>query len=228
MKKKDEIIRMVNITKIYDSSDVKTIALKDIDLTVKKGDFIAITGRSGSGKSTLMHIIGLLDNATSGEYILNGTDVSKLEEDELAFLRNREIGFVFQSFNLLARASTLENVMLPAIYAGVKRNERIEKAFEILTQLGLKDHLNKKPNQMSGGQQQRVAIARALMNNPELILADEPTGNLDTKSGQDVMSVLKNLNKEGKTIILITHERDIASHARKILQLEDGKLINTL
>jgi putative ABC transport system ATP-binding protein len=221
MKTIDDIIKMVNITKIYSGEDVGTTALKDIDLVVKKGEFLAITGRSGSGKSTLMHVIGLLDTPTSGTYFLNGTDVSKLGEDELAFQRNKEIGFVFQSFNLLPKLNALENVILPAIYAGTKTKERTEKALELLTELGLEDHLNKRPNQMSGGQQQRVAIARALMNNPELILADEPTGNLDTKSGDDVMNTLK----EGKTIVLITHEHDIAIQAKKILQLEDGMLI---
>lgn len=226
MKKQDDIIKMVNITKIYKIEDVETKAVEDINLTVKKGEFLAITGRSGSGKSTLMHIIGLLDNPTSGKYILNGTDVSSLKEDELAFQRSKEIGFVFQSFNLLPRSTAVENVALPAIYAGMKSQERTQRAVKLLTQLGLVDHLNKKPNQMSGGQQQRVAIARALMNNPELILADEPTGNLDTKSGEDVMNTLKALNKEGKTVVLITHEHDIALQAKKILQLEDGKLLN--
>ena len=226
MKIQDEIIRMVDITKIYDSSDVETVALRDIDLVVKRGDFLAITGRSGSGKSTLMHIVGLLDNPTSGKYILNGTDVSKLEEDELAFQRNKEIGFVFQQFNLLPKSTAVDNVILPAIYAGMDSKTRTEKAVELLTELGLEDHLNKRPNQMSGGQQQRVAIVRALMNNPELILADEPTGNLDTKSGDDVMRTLKQLNKEGKTIVLITHEHDIALQAKKILHLEDGRLIS--
>jgi putative ABC transport system ATP-binding protein len=226
MKTTDDIIKMVDITKIYTGADVGTTALKDIDLVVKKGEFLAITGRSGSGKSTLMHVIGLLDTPTSGTYFLNGTDVSKLGEDEQAFQRNKEIGFVFQSFNLLPKLSALENTILPAIYAGMGTKERTERAVELLTELGLEDHLNKRPNQMSGGQQQRVAIARALMNDPELILADEPTGNLDTKSGDDVMNTLKQLNKEGKTIVLITHEHDIASQAKKILHLEDGMLVS--
>ena len=224
MLKDNVIIKMKDIAKAYNISDVQTLAVRDIDLTVYKGDFIAITGRSGSGKSTLMHIIGLLDLPTSGSYYLNGTDVSKMDEDNLAEIRNKEIGYVFQSFNLLPRASTIENVILPSIYAGVKKAERISKAKELLDKLGLSDHLNKRPNQLSGGQQQRVAIARALMNNPQIILADEPTGNLDTKSGNDVMDILKKLNKEGKTIILITHEQDIALQAKKILKLEDGIL----
>jgi putative ABC transport system ATP-binding protein len=224
MKTTDDIIKMVNITKVYTGADVATTALKDIDLVVKKGDFLAIAGRSGSGKSTLMHVIGLLDIPTTGTYFLNGTDVSNLGEDELAFQRNKEIGFVFQQFNLLPKLTALENTILPAIYAGTNQKERTEKAVALLTELGLEDHLNKRPNQMSGGQQQRVAIARALMNNPELILADEPTGNLDTKSGDDVINTLKQLNKEGKTIVLITHEHDIALQAKKILHLEDGML----
>jgi putative ABC transport system ATP-binding protein len=224
MKTTDDIIKMVNITKVYTGADVGTTALKGIDLVVKKGDFVAITGRSGSGKSTLMHVIGLLDIPTTGTYFLNGTDVSNLGEDELAFQRNKEIGFVFQQFNLLPKLTALENTILPAIYAGTNQKERTEKAVEFLTELGLEDHLNKRPNQMSGGQQQRVAIARALMNNPELILADEPTGNLDTKSGDDVINTLKQLNKEGKTIVLITHEHEIALQAKKILHLEDGML----
>lgn len=225
MKKGDEIIRMIDISKVYDSSDVETVALKDIDLVVERGDFLAIAGRSGSGKSTLMHVVGLLDTPTSGKYILNGTDVSKFNEDEAAFQRNKEIGFVFQQFNLLPKLSALDNVILPAIYAGISKQERIEKATNLLTRLGLGEHLKKRPNQMSGGQQQRVAIARALMNDPELILADEPTGNLDTHSGAEVMKILKQLNGDGKTIVLITHEHDIAAQARKILHLEDGCLI---
>ncbi len=226
MKKVDEIIRMTDITKTYGEGEAETTVLRDIDLVVKKGEFLGITGRSGSGKSTLMHIIGLLDSPTSGNYVLNGTDTSKLKEDELAFRRNKEIGFVFQSFNLLPKLSALENVILPAIYAGINNKERTEKATMLLTMLGLENHIGKKPNQMSGGQQQRVAIARALMNDPELILADEPTGNLDTKSGDDVMKTLRHLNDEGKTVIIITHEHDIAIQAKKLIQLEDGMLMH--
>lgn len=226
MKKTNDIIRITDITKVYGEGDAKTTVLKDIHLLVKRGDFLGITGRSGSGKSTLMHIIGLLDTPTSGSYILNGTDVSELKEDEQAFQRNREIGFVFQQFNLLPKLTALENVILPAVYAGVDKKTREEKATKLLTDLGLAQHISKKPNQMSGGQQQRVAIARALMNDPELILADEPTGNLDTKSGEEVMKTLKRLNNEGKTIILITHEHDIAVQAKKLIQLEDGMLVH--
>ena len=223
--KKREIIRLLNVTKQYKTDVVTTHVLNGISLRVNKNDFIAIIGPSGSGKSTLMNIIGLLDSATSGKYFLNGIDTSKFGEDELAELRNKTIGFVFQSFNLLPRATTFENVILPSIYAGISRNERLRKATEILKTLGLGDKLNNRPNQLSGGQQQRVAIARALMNDPELILADEPTGNLDTKSGQDVMKILKNLNREGKTIILITHETEIAKHARIIVRITDGKIL---
>ena len=223
--KKREIIRLLNVKKQYKTDVVTTHVLNGISFRVNKNDFIAIIGPSGSGKSTLMNIIGLLYNATSGKYFLNGIDTSKFGEDELAELRNKTIGFVFQSFNLLPRATTFENVILPSIYAGISRNERLRKATEILKTLGLGDKLNNRPNQLSGGQQQRVAIARALMNDPELILADEPTGNLDTKSGQDVMKILKNLNREGKTIILITHETEIAKHARIIVRITDGKIL---
>ena len=225
MKSANALISLSKITKDYKTEDITTNVLKGISLIVNKGDFIAITGRSGSGKSTLMNIIGVLDTPTSGTYILNGIDVSKMTEDELAYIRNKEIGFIFQSFNLLNRASALENVILPSIYAGLKPLERHDRAVKILKDLGLENKINNKPNQLSGGQQQRVAIGRALMNNPELILADEPTGNLDIKSGKDVMNILKNLNKQGKTIVLITHEVDIAKHAKKIVTLEDGRII---
>ena len=224
MKNSVPIVWMKGISKVYRSEGVETVALRNINLTINKGEFIAITGRSGSGKSTLMHLIGLLDTPTSGAYKLNGVDVSKLDEDSLASQRNVEIGFVFQSFNLLPRATSLENVTLPAIYAGVSEEERLERATKLLTEIGLEDQLNKRPSQMSGGQQQRVAIARALMNDPELILADEPTGNLDTKSGEDVMNTLKKLNKDDKTIVLITHEKDIANQAKRMLHLEDGEI----
>jgi len=223
--KKTLAIELRKIVKEYVSLDIVTPVLKGVTLSVEKGDFIAITGPSGSGKSTMMNIIGLLDTPTSGEYILNSQVVNGLSEDELAFVRNKEIGFVFQSFNLLSRASAIDNVILPAIYAGTGKRERAEKAEEILTRLGLKDRINNHPNQLSGGQQQRVAIARALMNNPEIILADEPTGNLDSKSGEDVMKILKELNDDGKTIVLITHEHDIAKEANKIINVRDGTII---
>lgn len=218
------VIQLTNIIKNYGSGDIITQVLHGISLTVKKGEFLAITGPSGSGKSTLLNILGLLDNPTSGEYILNGQNVTKLTDDNAAYIRNKEIGFVFQSFNLLKRASVLENVVLPAIYAGIKNAERVNRAEELLKQVGLGDQIHKKPNQLSGGQQQRVAIARALMNNPAIILADEPTGNLDTKAGNDIMTILKDLNKQGRSIIMITHEKDIAKQAQKIISLRDGKI----
>lgn len=225
MKNQRPVIQLDNIKKEYRSLDVVTPILKGISLTVNQGDFIAITGPSGSGKSTMMNIIGLLDTPTHGAYILNGQNTTGLSEDQLAFVRNKEIGFVFQSFNLLGRASALDNVILPAIYAGLGRKEREEKAKELLKKLGLEERVHNHPNQLSGGQQQRVAIARSLMNDPEIILADEPTGNLDTKSGTDVMNILKELNKEGKTIVLITHEHDIASQAKKIIHIRDGMIV---
>ena len=222
--KNQELISLIDITKDYIIGDIVTNVLKGITLKVKKGEFIAITGRSGSGKSTLMNVIGLLDTPTNGRYFLEKTEVSKFNEDELSDLRNKKIGFVFQSFNLLSRATILENIILPGIYAGMDRKTREKRGRDLLLNLGISEHEDKNPNQLSGGQQQRVAIARALMNNPDLILADEPTGNLDTKSGQDVMHLLGKLNKEGKTIILITHEKDIAKHARRTIELVDGKI----
>lgn len=222
---KTPLINLSNISKEYKTEELITPVLKGISLKVYPGDFLAITGPSGSGKSTLMNIIGVLDTPTKGKYVLNGTDITKLSEDELAYVRNKEIGFVFQSFNLLNRTSAIENVMLPAIYVGMKEKDREKRALELLAQVGLSDKLQNKPNQLSGGQQQKVAIARALMNDPQIILADEPTGNLDTKSGEDVINILKKLNKEGKTIVLITHEQDIAKQAKKIIRVKDGKII---
>jgi len=222
---KKTLLKLENITKDYRSGDVITKVLKGITLTVNQGDFIAITGRSGSGKSTMMNIVGLLDVPTTGNYIFDGQKVNRLGEDRLAYIRNKEIGFVFQSFNLLPRATSLENVILPAMYAGIGSKQREEKAMAYLTSLGLENEMYKRPNKLSGGQQQRVAIARALMNDPKIILADEPTGNLDTKSGNVVMDILKNLNKKGKTVIIITHEEDVAKQAKKIIKLADGVLI---
>ena len=215
-------IELINITKDYQIEDIVTPVLKGITLKVKKGDFIAITGASGSGKSTMLNIIGLLDSSTSGKYILNGTDVTNLTEDEMAYSRNKEIGFVFQSFNLLKRMTVIDNVILPSIYAGVEKDKRESRAAELLEKVGLKEQMRKNPNQLSGGQQQRVAIARALMNNPAIILADEPTGNLDTKSGNDVMELIKDLNRQGNTVIIITHEADIAAQTKKIVVMRDG------
>ena len=226
MKAQTPIIDLQNIKKEYKNLEVVTPVLKGINLKIEKGGFYAITGPSGSGKSTLMNIIGLLDTPTSGVYILNNQNTKGHSQDQLATLRSKEIGFVFQSFNLLPRLTTLENVILPGIYAKLKRSEREEKAKDLLTKLGLSNRANNRPNQLSGGQQQRVAIARALMNDPSIILADEPTGNLDTKSGQDVMDILKDLNKQGKTIILITHEANIAGQAKKIIKLKDGEILS--
>ncbi len=223
---KNIVIKLDNIKKEYVTGDVITPVLKGVTLTVYKGDFIAITGRSGSGKSTLMNIIGLLDTPTSGSYVLNNISTEKFKEDELSKLRSKTIGFVFQSFNLLPRSTTLENVVLPAIYAGMKKGEREKRAKEILTKVGLGERMYNRPNQLSGGQQQRVAIARSLMNDPEFILADEPTGNLDTNSGNEIMKMLKNLNAQGKTIVLITHETDIANQAKKIIKLVDGMIVS--
>lgn len=225
MATKKPIITLSKIIKEYRNLDVITHVLHGISLTIYAGDFVAITGPSGSGKSTLMNIVGLLDTPTHGIYILNGENTTGLTEDRLSKLRNREIGFVFQSFNLLPRETALDNVILPAIYAGIPRQIREETARKYLTQLGLADRMHNKPTQLSGGQQQRVAIARALMNDPNIILADEPTGNLDSKSGTDVMQILRKLNDEGKTIILITHEHDIAKQAKKIIHIKDGKVI---
>lgn len=224
MKKNSNAISLVNVTKSYNTGDVFTEVLHGISLNIKSGEFVAITGPSGSGKSTLLHIIGLLDTATSGKYLLNSNDVTKLSEDEQAYVRNREIGFVFQSFNLLQRTTVLENVVLPAVYAGTKAMVRQEHAKELLEKVGLAEHMDKSPNQLSGGQQQRVAIARALMNDPQIILADEPTGNLDSKSGKDVMDILKKLHNEGKTVVVITHDHAVAQQTKRSITIRDGQI----
>ncbi|MBI2019965.1 ABC transporter ATP-binding protein [Candidatus Daviesbacteria bacterium] len=218
------LVKLTNINKIYVSGEVSLKALAGINLVVKKGEYIAIIGASGSGKSTLMNIIGLLDHPTSGIYELDGQNTAHLQEERLAEIRNQKIGFVFQSFNLLPRTSALDNVSIPLIYAGVSKPERLQRAKQALDEVGLADKLQSHPNQLSGGQQQRVAIARALVNNPELILADEPTGNLDTKSGEEIIKIFQKLNWEGKTIIMITHEANIAKHAKRIIRLKDGRI----
>jgi putative ABC transport system ATP-binding protein len=225
MANKQSVIVFENIVKNYYLEDVTINILREISLTINDGEFVAIIGPSGSGKSTLLHIMGLLDRATSGKYILHDKDVTTLKDDQQAYVRNREIGFVFQSFNLLQRVSVLENVVLPAIYAGTSQSAREIKAQELLAEVGIDQHMFKKPNQLSGGQQQRVAIARALMNDPTIILADEPTGNLDSQSGKDVMEILKTLNKQGKTIVVITHDHHIAKQAQRIISLKDGKIV---
>ncbi len=220
----NSLVKIIRVNKIYQSGEVSFQALKNINLMVKKKEFVAIIGASGSGKSTLMNIIGLLDQPTTGIYELEGINTSKLEENELAGIRNKKIGFVFQSFNLLPRTTALDNVAMPLIYGGISKEERLQRAALALKQVGLADKLTSHPNQLSGGQQQRVAIARALVNDPEIILADEPTGNLDSKSGKEIMDIFKNLNKEGKTIIMITHETDIARNAKKIIRIKDGEI----
>lgn len=220
------IIQLQNIKKIYKSEKIRVLALDGINLEIKEGEFLAIMGPSGSGKTTLMNIIGLLDQPTLGRYLLKGKNVSFISEWERAKLRNQEIGFVFQNFNLLPRHSVLENVVLPMIYARVPFKERREKAKKILAEIGLDKRLKHKPSELSGGEKQRVAIARALVNEPSIILADEPTGNLDSKSGKEIMGIFKKLNQKGKTIILVTHEKEIADYANKIIKLFDGKIIN--
>jgi putative ABC transport system ATP-binding protein len=222
------MIKLENITKIYKNSDVETVALKNINLEIKEGEFVAIMGPSGSGKSTLMHILGCLDRPTSGRYFLEGKDVSTLNDDELAEIRKRKIGFVFQAYNLLPRIKVIEQVELPLVYAGVKPEERREKAIQALKAAAFPDNFwYHYPNQLSGGMQQRVAIARALVNDPILILADEPTGNLDTKTGEIVLDTFQRLNFEfKKTIVLVTHEEYVAKHAERIVLIRDGEIID--
>lgn len=198
--------------------------LKGIDLQIKKGEYVALMGPSGSGKSTLMNLLGCLDTPTSGTYILNGNDVSKMHDDNLAEIRNKEIGFVFQTFNLLPRTTALDNVALPMIYAGYSKTERNERATEVLNQVNLSDRMDHQPNQLSGGQRQRVAIARALVNKPSIILADEPTGNLDSKTSIEIMNLFNDIHKNGNTVILVTHEEDIAKYAHRIIRLRDGMI----
>jgi putative ABC transport system ATP-binding protein len=221
------MIECKNLTKIYKNGDAETVVLNNVSFNIVDGEFVAIMGPSGSGKSTLMHLIGALDTPTSGSYFLDGQDISKLSDDELADIRKNKIGFVFQSFNLLPRATVLRNVALPLVYAGVPTEKREETARQALLQAGMEEarfyHLS---NQLSGGQMQRVAIARALVNNPVLVLADEPTGNLDTKTGEIVLRTFEKLNQAGRTIIIITHESDVARHAKRIIQIRDGKIIS--
>lgn len=216
------VIETINISKEYRMGQEVIKALVSVSIKVKKGEYVAFMGPSGSGKSTLMNIVGALDTPTSGTYILNGKDVSRMRDNELAEVRNKEIGFVFQTFNLLPRATALENVELPLIYAGYGRKERRQKAMKALADVGLENRAGHKPNELSGGQRQRVAIARALVNKPSIILADEPTGNLDTKTSYDIMALFKELHQKGNTIIMVTHEEDIASYAHRIIRLRDG------
>lgn len=222
----DEIIKIEALTKVYDTGEVQVAALKAIDLTVHKGEFIAIMGASGSGKSTLMNIIGCLDRPTDGHYYLGGEDIMEKSDNELSAVRNRQIGFVFQSFNLISRTSALKNVELPMVYARVGVDDRKERALELLKNVGLGDRFNHMPNELSGGQKQRVAIARALANKPGIILADEPTGNLDSQSSVEIMEIFSMLNKkEGNTVIIVTHERDIAEFTDRIITFKDGNII---
>jgi putative ABC transport system ATP-binding protein len=220
------MIEVINVNKIYTTDGTSTPALDGVSFKIAKGEFVAITGPSGSGKSTLMHILGALDTPTSGKYILNGKDVSKLSDDELTEIRNKEIGFIFQSYNLLARINVLRNVMLPMVFAGITKQERLTKAKDLLKTVGLEDKHNSLPNQLSGGQKQRVAIARALTMEPSILLADEPTGNLPTNQSNEIVALFEDLNKKGHTVIVITHNDDIAKRAKRIISLVDGKIIS--
>ena len=218
----EKIIDITNLRKTYIMGADTINALKSVTLQIFKNEYVALMGPSGSGKSTLMNLLGCLDTPSSGQYFLNGTDVSQMTDSELAEVRNKQIGFVFQTFNLLPRMTSLENVALPLVYAGLKHAERIEKAEKAMEAVGLKDRMMHKPNELSGGQRQRVAIARALVNDPAIILADEPTGNLDTKTSVEIMGIFEEIHKAGNTVILVTHEPDIAEHAHRIIRLRDG------
>ena len=220
------VLDVRDVTKVYGEGETAVHALRGVSLTVARGDYVAVMGASGSGKSTLMNILGCLDIPTSGTYLLDGVDVSRLSDRQLALVRNRRIGFVFQSFNLIPRTSALANVELPLAYAGLRASQRRARAKAALDMVGLSDRAGHEPNQLSGGQQQRVAVARALVTTPALVLADEPTGNLDTQSSADVLAVLDRLNRSGRTIMLITHEDDVAKHARRLIRLVDGRVVS--
>lgn len=218
----DNVIEIRNIIRDFKLGQEIVHVLKGIDLDIKRGEYVAIMGPSGSGKSTLMNLLGCLDTPTAGSYQLNGNDVSQMTDDELAEIRNTEIGFVFQTFNLLPRTTALDNVALPMIYAGLSKKAREERATEVLTDVGLADRMDHKPNQLSGGQRQRVAVGRALVNKPSIILADEPTGNLDSKTGTEIMALFDEIHAAGNTVIMVTHEEEIAAHAKRVIRLRDG------
>ncbi|HEX6976772.1 MAG TPA: ABC transporter ATP-binding protein [Patescibacteria group bacterium] len=219
------MIQITHLSKIYKNDEVTTVALDDVSFNIKKGEFVAIMGPSGSGKSTLMHIIGALDLPTSGKYILDGQNIGNLKDDELADIRNKKIGFIFQAFNLLPRTSAIKNVILPMIYGGISKDKREKVAAKYLKMVGLGDRMDHTPSQLSGGQQQRVAIARSLVMDPAIILADEPTGNIASAQAEEVMAIFQKLNEEGHTIVMITHEPDIAEHAKRIIHVKDGKIV---
>ena len=223
-----EIIRIEGLTKFYRIGDETIKALNGVDLSIRKNEYVALMGPSGSGKSTIMNIIGCLDTPTSGSYYLNGPNVANLDDNKLAEIRNKEIGFIFQTFNLLPRYSSLDNVALPLVYAGIPKDIRSQKAKEALQSVGLGERMNHKPNELSGGQRQRVAVARALVNNPSIILADEPTGNLDTKTSHEIMALFDDIHRAGNTIIIVTHEEDIARMAHRIVRMRDGKVESDL
>ncbi len=218
------LIDIRDVTKVYQMGQEKVQALAGVSLGVERGEYVAIMGPSGSGKSTLMNLIGCLDTPSSGSYVLNGKEVARMTDDELAAIRNQEIGFVFQTFNLLPRTSALQQVELPLVYGGASKKDRKERAVKALKAVGLADRMNHTPNEMSGGQRQRVAVARALINDPSILLADEPTGNLDSQTGAEIMALFAELNAKGNTIVLVTHEEDIAAHARRIVRLKDGRI----
>lgn len=219
-----EVIRLKEIVKNYKVGTQIVRALRSVSLVIHEGEYVAIMGASGSGKSTMMNVIGCLDTPTSGNYVLNGKDVSDLSDDELAEIRNAEIGFIFQTFNLMPRNTALENVMLPLVYAGVRKQERVERAEKILVNVGLEERMEHKPNELSGGQRQRVAVARALVNRPAILLADEPTGNLDSTTSEEIMQLFSEIHKQGNTLVVVTHEEDIARHAHRIIRLKDGQV----
>jgi len=223
----NQMIKIIGVSKIYKSGNVETAALREVSFEIKKSEFVAIMGPSGSGKSTLMHILGALDVPTSGEYILDGEAVGKLADDELADIRNRKIGFIFQAFNLLPRTTALQNVMLPMAYAGIPKKQREETAKKYLEMVGLKDRMYHLSNQLSGGQQQRVAIARGIAMQPSILLADEPTGNIASDQAEEIMQIFNKLNDEGNTIVMITHEPDIAAHAKRVIHLKDGRIVES-